>query len=191
MANYFPINAAQTVQGIGSPPADRWAQNAGETFKQGAPLFLVGGYAGEWDAGADDILGFALEEGQNLDSDGVAKEISQGTPPNWTSAIKTPIGARPSDGKVGYLKAVPGAIFYAPLLDGQTFSQALLIEDTYYTLEKDGTTGLWYVDPTETAGNDAIVRILGPYEVYRDSTDSSLYTAVLFTINPERTYWGA
>lgn len=159
---YEPIQAVQLLSGLGFPAMTRCPEKASQTFKQGVPLVLSGGYLQEAAFGAAEIIyGVSSEAGHNQASDGVAAELSEGTPPNQASAVITPIGAWLRDGKVGIYKADGSTVFSVKLKAGQTFSQALVAAGTYYGLVKDGTSNFWYLDSTDTSGDNAVAQLIG------------------------------
>lgn len=148
--------------GAGFPRMTRQLEAASKTFKMGVPVKLVSGYLEECDfSGADIIYGFSTEAAHNLASSGVAQELSEGTPPNQTAAVITPVGAWPRDGRCGVYEANGETVFSIALKDGEVFTQALLASGTLYGLTKDGTTGHWFLDPTDTSGNNAVAILLG------------------------------
>lgn len=161
---YEPIKPAYILAGGDAVPAqDEVKEKASQTFKRGVPLKLNGGFLDEVTFSAADIIyGVSREEGHNLDADGTAQELSEGTPPNQPSAKKIPVGARIRSGKVGVYLANSNTVFSIMLKDGQTFSDSLVINPgTLYGLTKDGTSGFWFIDTTVTAGNSAVAQIIG------------------------------
>lgn len=187
MGIYLPIGPAYSV-GEGAPDMDRWPEAASQTFKRGAPLELASGYLQEVDFGAADVIvGFASEDGHNLSSSGVAEFTSVGVPINQPDATIIPIGAPPSDGKVGFWKANSRNLFQAHLELGDVFTQALVTGAGVLTLEKDSTTGIWYIDVDETSGDDAIVRIhklLDP-----DKNSATAGARVIFSVLAAQAYF--
>lgn len=162
--SYEPIKAVRVMSSQGATIAHRRAPEAlTQTFKIGALLTLSSGYLVETSfGGADIIYGVASEAGHNLVASGVAQELSEGTPQNQPSAITTPVGAWMRDGLIGVYEANGQTVFSAALLAGQVFTQALLVNPaTLYGLTKDATTGTWYLDPTDTAGNNAVAVLIG------------------------------
>lgn len=162
--NYEPVNAAYTTAGgSGVPQMIRYPEKASSTYKQGVPLVLNGGYVQEAAFGsAELVLGFAIEPAHNLTGDGVADGgYSEGTARNMPSSKITPFGAWIKDGKNGVYIANGQTVFSISLKAGQTFTQALLVPGTLYGLTKDNTTGFWYLDNTDTSGNNAVAELIG------------------------------
>lgn len=187
MGIYLPIGPAYST-GEGAPDFDRWPEGASQTFKRGAPLKLSSGNLIEADfSAADVIVGFAAEDGANLSVAGTAETLSAGVPINQTAASIIPMGAPLNDGKVGFYKVNARNVFQAHLELGDVFTQALVASGTHYTLEKDATTGIWYIDTDETSGNDAICAIL---KLHDDSKNSATEGArVHFTVLPAQAYF--
>lgn len=159
---YIPI-APLRSSGLGFPLMDRGPEAASKTFKIGVPLSLVSGYLQETDFATDTIVhSFSSEQAHNLTAAGTAQDASEGTPINQPNAKITPVGAWIRDGLVGYYAADGKSTFLISLKDGQTFSQALVTSGALYGLTKDGTTGLWYLDTADTAGANAVLRVVGP-----------------------------
>lgn len=136
----------------------------------GVPVHLNGGYVEVSDTidGTDDkFLGFSLEGGHNLASDGVAGSgamVDQGSPPNQSSAKIIPGGAWPTDGTMGV--ALGGTIneFVGTLgnsSDGTLAITAQTQRGSVYGLTKDATNNFWYVDQNiTTAAGGACVEIV-------------------------------
>jgi hypothetical protein len=161
---YRPIVAVQTLNGVGVPAQDRLGEKASQTFKQGVPLVLSSlGFLQEAAFGAAEIVvGVSVEPGHNLTTAATAEQgTSEGTPPNQASARIIPVGAWMRDGLMGFYKANSNNVFLASLKSGQTYDTAYLLASTYYGLTKDGTTGYWYIDLTDTAGDNAVVQLVG------------------------------
>jgi len=177
---YGPIQFAQNL-GLTQPLAAD-PEAASQTFKPGTPLRVVSGYIAAADstwAAADIIVGFSQGAGKNLTSSGVTEDgYSIGSPIGQSSAKIIPTGAPVLRGNCLYTRCDGNTIFRASLKSGQTFSQALLIPGTLYSLQKDATTGYWFIDSTDTAGNDAVAEITGV-----DPSDS---TFVYFKIGASR-----
>lgn len=187
MGIYQPVSIAYSI-GEGAPEMDRWPEAATQTFKRGAPLELVSGYLQEADfGGADVIVGFAMEDAHNLTVAGTGETLSAGVPINQTSASIIPMGAPLSDGNIGFYKVGGRNKFQAHLELGDVFTQALVASGTFYTLEKDATTGIWFIDIDETSGNDAIVKI----EKLLDPGQNSATTGarVVFSVLPAQAYF--
>lgn len=145
-------------------------EGATQTFKAGAVLRAVSGQAriadtaDPWSA-ADIVLGVAAEPGKNLTTAGTDEMgYSMGAPPNQTSAKTIPAGAPYKSGYTGFWPANGTNIFRASLLSGQVFSNALVIPGTFYAVKYDSTSGFFYIDPTDTSGNNAVAEIVGPVD---------------------------
>lgn len=154
---YRPIVAVRTLSGTGFPAQDRWGEKAHLTMPQGVPLMLSGGYVLEADfsGGASVVAGVSVEPAHNLDTDATAKYSSEGTPPNQSSAVITPVGAWIKDGTMGFYLADGRNVFLISLKSGQTFD-ATKNGGGPYSLTKDGTTGFWYLDYTATGANASV-----------------------------------
>lgn len=161
--SYEHIKAVRVLSSQGATPhVVREAEDAAQTFKMGVPVRLVSGLIQECSfSGADIVYGVSMEPAHNLTTANTAQDLSEGTPPNQPSGITIPVGAWPRDGKMGVYAANGQTVFSIALKAGQVFTQALLAAGTLYGLTKDGTTGLWYLDNTDTAGNNAVARLLG------------------------------
>lgn len=161
--SYEPIQIWNSDQGLGFPAMDRVVESATQTFKRGAPLTLSSGFLIEAAfSSADIVYGIATEDAHNLATSGVAVQSSQGTPQNQASAVITAPGAWPIDGKIGIVKANATNIFSIALKATQVFTQALIVNPaTIYGLTKDTASGFWYLDTTDTSGNNAVATLLG------------------------------
>lgn len=162
MASAVPITVWKT-DGAGAPTVTRGLENDGETFKAGTPVTIdaTGHVAEVSDPLTEIIVGISVTGGSNLTSAGTAETTSVGTPINQTSASVIPVGAPLNDGKVGYYHADGKTTFRVALVDGQTFSQALVSETATYELSKTAN-GYWAVDSTDTNSNgDNVIQIVG------------------------------
>lgn len=161
--SYEPIKAVRLLSGLGMPAFERVPEAATQTFKTGVPLVLSGGNAQEAAfGGAEVIYGVSAEPGHNLTVAATAEQgYSEATPPNQASAKTIPVGAWTKDGRCGVYRADGNTIFSIALKAGQVFTQALIIPGTKYGLVKDGTSGFWYLDNTDTAGDNAVAEIVG------------------------------
>lgn len=161
--SYEPIRAVQVQSQQGAlPAAGRAPEDAAQTFKVGVPIRLVSGLVQECTFSAADIVyGISSEPAHNLTTAATAQDLSEGTPQNQASAITTPVGAWIRDGLLGFYKANGLTIFSISLKTGQVFTQALVIPGTLYGLTKDATTGFWYLDNTDTTGNNAVANLIG------------------------------
>lgn len=159
---YEPIKVAYTLNGLGFPPMTREPEAATQTFQIGVPLVLSSGNLQEAAFGAAELIyGFSMEPGSNLTVAGTAQGLSELTPPNQPNAITEPIGARIRDGKIGVVQATGDVVFTIVLQLGDVFTQALVVPGTLYGIAKDGTSGFWYLDKDDTAGDNAVLEILG------------------------------
>lgn len=160
---YEPIKAVRVLSSQGaSPQMVRELEGASKTFKLGVPLVLSSGYVQEAAfSGAEIVYGVSAEPAHNLTVAGTAQDLSEGTPPNQTSAVTTPIGAWIRDGRCGLYAANGSTVFSIALKAGQVFTQAMIAASTYYGLTKDGTTGFWYLDNTDTSGDNAVAVVIG------------------------------
>ena len=161
--SYEPIKAVRVLSQQGAlPQMVREAEAATQTFKMGVPLVLSSGNLQECAfSGAEVVYGVSAEAGHNLTTANTAQELSEGTPPNQASAVITPVGAWMRDGKVGVYAANGQTVFSAALKTGQVFTQAMVAAGTYLGLTKDGTSGFWYVDNTDSSGDNAVVQVIG------------------------------
>lgn len=162
---YQPI---QMVHSNGNAPdLLEFDEAAGQTFPAGSPLRLVNGNATLCDtsnpwAAADIVIGIAETPGQNLAVAGQAEGgISVGTGIYQTGGKIIPSGAPQKTGKVTVNPVAGGRLFRIGLLAGQTFSKSLIQSNTYYALRFDATTKFWFCDPTDTSGNNNVLRIVG------------------------------
>jgi hypothetical protein len=143
---------------------NRYPQNAGSSAKMGVPVLMTSGMVDESpaiDDANDLILGFSAEPFQNLTTDNTAKTLSYGSVVNQPDAIIIPVGAPPSDGKIGVYPATDNIIYKANL----EAAQSLALTDLPRTAEltKDGTSGQWYADVADaspTAAEGACIQIV-------------------------------
>jgi hypothetical protein len=149
--------------GSGVAQQVRLSEGASKTFNIGVPLIFASGVLTEATFGAADVIvGFSAEPGHNLTTAGTAQDgVSEGTAQNQPSSKIIPVGAWIRDGKCGVYAADDSTIFSAALLAGQVYADTLLVSGTFYGLTKDNTSGFWYVDPTDTSGNNAVVQLIG------------------------------
>lgn len=158
---YEPIKIWNSA-GVGTSRGSRHSEGATQTFKLGVPLVLSSGHVVEAAFGAAEIVfGVSAEPAHNNAVAGVGTTLSVGTPPNQPSASIIPIGAPINDGRCGYYEANGDNRFTIMLADGQVFTPALVTSGALYGLVKDGTSGFWYIDPTDTTGDNAVVKIDG------------------------------
>lgn len=160
---YEPIKAYRRTAGLGFPAMSRFPESATQTFKMGAPLTLSAGYLIEAAfSSADIVYGVSSEPAHNLATSGTAQDLSEGTAPNQASSVITPVGAWPRDGKIGLYEANGDTVFSISLKATQTYSAALITNPaTLYGLTKDSTSGFWYLDTSDTSGNNAVAHLLG------------------------------
>jgi hypothetical protein len=147
-----------------------WQEAASQTFNEGVPLRISSGNAvacdtnDPWGA-ADVVLGISAEAGKNLSGAGVVDEgTSYATPRNQPNAKTIAVGTPFKIGTVMFYRADGLNVFRASFAAGQVFAQSLIIPGTFYALKRDATTGFWYVDNTDTSGNNAVVEIVGPVD---------------------------
>lgn len=161
--SYEPIKLVKTLGLSGFPAGGREAEGASKTFKMGVPLVLSSGLLQEAAfGGAEIIYGVSQEAAHNLTTANTAEQgTSEGTPPNQASARIIPVGAWMKDGKIGYYAADGQNVFSIMLKDGQVFTQAMIAASTFYGLTKDGTSGFWYLDNTDTSGDNAVAVVIG------------------------------
>lgn len=166
--SYEPIAYAYGESGHAVPEIDHVPEKASQTFKLGAPVVLNGGYLQECAfGGAELVYGVTAEEGQNLASDGVGTDgTSEGKARNQTNSKIIPYGSRMKDGKTKVYKADGINIFSIALKVGQVFAQSMV--GTTYGLVKDGTTGFWYLDNTDTSGDNAVATVVGADTSYQN-----------------------
>lgn len=175
---YEPVKAVRVLSSQGSTPQlIRLPEDATQTWQVGVPVRLVSGYIQECAfSGADIIVGFSSEKAKNYASAGGGatfglpptlpaaidlNDPASGAPPNQPSAVVVPIGAALRDGLSGIYAANGQTVFSIALQATQVFTLALVIPGTLYGLVKDSTTGFWYLDSTDTTGNNAVASIIG------------------------------
>jgi len=175
---YEPVRAVRVLSQQGAlPQLQRFSEDALQTFQVGVPLIFVSGQIQEATFSAADVLvGFSSEKAHNYATAGGGvtfglppiipqstdlNEPASGPPPNQPSATVIPMGAAIRDGQMGAYCANGQTVFSIALKAGQVFTAALLIPGTYYGLTKDNTTGFWYLDNTDTAGNNAVANLVG------------------------------
>jgi hypothetical protein len=97
------------------------------------------------------IAGFSLEEGHNLTTSGVPKQMgtAPSPPQNQPNAVIIFGGAWPSDGQLGFATAEDINEFIGMLGDSNDNTTAVLAQamlGAVYGLTQDATTKYWYVD---------------------------------------------
>lgn len=145
-----------------------WPEGATQTFKLGVPLRLSSGMAvacdtaNPWSA-ADIIIGVSAAAGSNLTTANTAEDgASYATPINQANAKTIAVGTPVKSATVPFYRADGLNVFRMSLQSGQTYSQALVIPGTFYALVFDATTGYWFVNSTDTSGNNNVIEIVGP-----------------------------
>ena len=170
-----------TGGGAGHPRQQRFAELASETFLQGALLIVDGnGFANESGAitsavGAV-VLGFASEFAHNLTTSDTAEELNYGSVVNQSSAVLIPVGAPPSDGKIGVWIADDTTLFLANVRTAGSIDRALQTHiGEIFGLTK---ATVWEFDLNKTTtGAGAIATLI---EIIDVATDGG---QVLFRLN--------
>lgn len=161
--SYEAIKAVRVASSQAATPAyHQTPEAATQTFNYGVPVRLVAGYVQECTfVAADIVLGVAGEPGHNLATAGTPQQENEGSPPNQPSAVTTAVGAWMKLGTMGNYDANGSTVFSIALKAGQTFTQALVAAGVLYGLTKDTASGFWYLDNTDTSGNNAVAELLG------------------------------
>jgi hypothetical protein len=150
--------------GVGAQPEQRrLAEAATQTFLQGTPVEVVGGYLQAWDETAfyGAIAGISSEPGRNRSSAGVPQLTTAPGVQNEPNAVVIQIPPF-DDGKLNIYTADTDTYFFGEA--NTTAAQANV--GNAYGLTKD-TNGYWYVDFTKTTtsgaegSNQAVVRVTG------------------------------
>ena len=163
---YGPIQLAYTAPGAAQTLYEA-AEGATQTFRQGTVVKLSSGNAVQGDTNdpwgaADVVLGVSAEDAHNLTTANTAEDgYSIGAPIGQSSAKIIPVGVPVKNGNVLLYKADGLNVFRISLKSGQTFSQSLVVAGSYYTLKYDSTTTFWYLDSSDTTGNNAVAEIVG------------------------------
>lgn len=156
---YEPIRLYRT-SGEGFPLMKTPPEAATQTFKVGVPIVLSSGNAQEAAfGGAEIVYGVSAEAGHNLAVAATAEELSVETPPNMPSAKVVPLGAPIKDGTLKVYAADGKNEFTIMLKDTQVYTAAM--NGTTYGLTKDGSSGFWYLDNTDTTGDNAVAKVIG------------------------------
>jgi len=137
---YQPMKAARTLGGL-DIPLESLPEGASKTFKAGAVVVYSSGGISEAsnDPSTAVIVGVACQDGQNLSSLGVANTPPPYTSPNTLVAL-----------------AMPGVIFEANCDDTtQTLALTQAMVGGQFSIEKDGSSGLWFIDQSD-AGNKVV-----------------------------------
>lgn len=134
--------AVQTVSG-NTPFTGAISEKASQTFLQGVPVQLNAGYVQKWDGAtyAAGILGFALQPGQNLASNG------KGTPGGFSQV--GPPGATTTYGSVPYQTSASNIPVGSPMSDGRTYYEQAN-NDTIFEAQYDNSAGNVAADYTPT-----------------------------------------
>lgn len=152
--SYEPIKLARSI-GEGAPYMVGPPEGASKTFKDGVPVVLSSGLAQEAAFGGPEIVyGVSAEPAHNLAVAGTAEELSVASVPNMSSAKVIPMGAPIKDGTLRTYAANGDNRFSIMLKDGQVFTNAMI--GGTFGLFKDGTSGYWYLDNTDTSGDNAV-----------------------------------
>lgn len=151
------------ITGSGSAVArqNRLAEVATSTALQGVPVVINGsGFATEVGTITDDtdlLAGFSSEPFHNLTVANTAEELNYGAVQGQTNAILIPVGAPPSDGKIGVHVVGDEVEFLAKVRDADT--TAITNVGSIFGLTKD-TDNFWEVDLSiTTTGTGAIITI--------------------------------
>lgn len=157
--SYEPIRLIRSY-GDGGALMKHPPEAATATFKEGVPVYLVTGNAAETTfAAAQTVYGVSAEAAHNLTTAGTAEELSVATPPNQSSAKTIPVGAPIKDGTLGVYAADGRNEFSIALKDGQVYASTML--GGTYGLTKDSSSGYWYLDNTDTTGDNAVAKVTG------------------------------
>lgn len=150
MSIYEPIKWVRRQSGIGMPSVQRIDEVASLEIQEGTPLKLASGLAGALDDPPTvAVLGIANEPSHNLDTSATAQDgQSEASPINQPNASIVPVGAWLRDGKIGVYIAEEDAVFSVMLFLGQVWAASML--GTRFDMNKDATTGLWYIDNTDS-----------------------------------------
>ncbi len=158
---------------------------AAQTFQQGVPVVLNGGFVQEAAfAGAEIVYGVSVEPGHNLTVAGTAQESSEGNPPNQASAVITPVGSWIKSGKLRIYKANGQSVFSIKLKADQVFSDAMVGQA--YGLAKDVASGYWYLDNTDQVGDNVVATVIGRDERFANVAGT---VQVLFTFVRTLRFW--
>lgn len=123
---HIPAGSVMTISG-NTPFTNSISEKAAQTFLQGVPVQLNAGFVQKWDGAtyANGILGFSLQPGANLPSNGKGTPglfsqvgppgttTTYGSVPFQTSAVNIPLGAPMTDGRSLFEQANNDTIFEA------------------------------------------------------------------------------
>jgi len=143
LTNHIPIGSVQDISG-NTPQTASISELAGQTFLLGVPVQLAtSGYVQKWDGTtvAAGILGFSLQPGANLPSNG------KGTP-----GLYSQIGPPGATGTYGNVPNMPSAVNIAlgqPMSDGRTLFE-VANDDTIFEGQYDNSAGTVPADYTPT-----------------------------------------
>lgn len=159
--SYEPVKAVKVLSSQGnSPQLKRELEAASQTFQIGVPVTLDGSnnLVESIFSAADLVYGFSAEHAHNLTTAGTAQDLSEAAPQNQPSGITTPVGAWIRDGRLGVYVANAQTVFSIALKAGQVFAQSMV--GLTFGLTKDSPSGFWYLDNTDTTGNNAVFMVL-------------------------------
>ncbi len=167
MAAYLPVRAVRRADGVGMPVQRRMSEAITVTSVLGTPMvFSSGNVAESADPVTAAVVGFSAEVGHNLTAAATAEDgYSEATPQNQASAKIIPMGAWMKPGDLGVYIAEDNMIFSVHLIVTQVFTQAMV--GTRYELNKDGTTGFWILDNTDSGTSaEHIALVVGVDDAY-------------------------
>ena len=123
---------ASAREGLSSTPSRRMGEAALQTFELGAVLINSAGYLAEGGANPTNIIGIAMEDGEN----------------NATAGAKD----------CGYVPVLPHVLFEMSLDKASGLGRVTVASDrwTKYGITKHAD-GEWYVDIDKTGGNARVV----------------------------------
>ena len=148
--------------GSGNQPVQRrLLEAASQTFLQGTPVMLVGGYLQAWDGATitNGIVGISAEAARNRTTAGVAQVINPASiavtnQPNSVNITLPPF----DDGRLNVYQSINDTYFFAQVGPSQSAAQTLVGQQ--YGLTKD-SDGHWYVDTTKsTPGTNTVVQVV-------------------------------
>jgi hypothetical protein len=131
-----------TISG-NTPLTQALPEKASQTFNQGVPVQLNAGYVQKWDGATYNagILGFTLQPGANLSSNG------KGSPGDFSQV--GPPGSTVTYGSVPYQTAAYNVPIDGPMTDGRNYFEAAA-SDTVFEAQYDNSTGAVAADYTPT-----------------------------------------
>jgi hypothetical protein len=162
------IFARRTLDGT-QPVMRRIGEKSAQTFLQGVPLQLNGGFLQEWDGVTvqSGIAGFSKENANNLVANGVStfadlqagskfKFLTFGSVQNQPLAVNIPRGAPFNDGRIGFEPSNQNNVFFGQVGPNQTVVAA--DKGASFGMTKDAD-GHWFVDRTKV-GATAVVQVV-------------------------------